>query len=337
MSYPQVLDIRSATFVVPCLNEADNISAILERIRAIQNRDPLTEYHLMLVDDGSTDETLMLMRQAHKADPRVRYLSLSRNFGSHQAIEAGLNQVRTDAAVILSADLQDDPELVVEMLTHARSGAEVVIGTRRSRSDSRLARLGAKWFYWLFNSISDVRLPEKGVDFILLTRRPLEFIRNHSEPNVNLFVLMLWPGFRSAVIYYPRGPRVRGKSKWTFAKRLNLALDSFFGFSSVPLRLITTLGLVMSGGAFTYGLSVSVRALIFGSPVQGWPTLAAIITFGFGITFLALGIIAEYLLRILDFVRARPRYVITEVDSAATVSSTTKHSEAFKNSQSPNF
>ena len=315
--------LKSVTFIVPCLNEADNIPAILDRIEAIQHRDAQTEYHLMLVDDGSTDETLAVMRQAHTSYSFVHYVSLSRNFGSHAAIEAGLTQVQTDAAVILSADLQDDPDLVMEMLAHARDGAEVVIGTRSSRKDSWLARQGAKVFYWLFNRIGDVRLPEGGVDFVLLTRRPIDFIRSHGEPNVNIFILMLWPGFRSKRIYYHRSARTRGKSKWTFSKRLRLALDSFFGFSAAPLRLITFLGLIMSGGAFAYGMFIFLKTLLFGSPVEGWPTLAAVIAFCFGITFLALGIMAEYILRILDLVRNRPRYVTVETDSdsAANISS----------------
>jgi dolichol-phosphate mannosyltransferase len=323
------ISVNSLTFVVPCLNESDNIPLIISRINAIKKRDPLTDYDLMLVDDGSTDDTLAVMRQAHGEYPFVHYVSLSRNFGSHAAIEAGLSQVQTDAAVILSADLQDDPDLVMEMLAHARNGAEVVIGTRSSRKDSWLARQGAKLFYWLFNRIGAVKLPEGGVDFVLLTRRTIEFIRSHGEPNVNIFILMLWPGFRSKRIYYHRSARTRGKSKWTFSKRLRLALDSFFGFSAAPLQLITFLGLIMSGGAFAYGVFVFLKTLVFGSPVEGWPTLAAVIAFGFGITFLALGIMAEYILRILDFVRNRPRYVTVETDSDSAVNISSQESKRY--------
>lgn len=307
--------VNSLTFIVPCLNEAENIQLIINRIDAIKQKDVWTDYQLMLVDDGSTDETRNVMRQACASYSFVHYISLSRNFGSHAAIEAGLNQVQTDAAVILSADLQDDPDLVMEMLAFARNGAEVVIGTRSSRKDSWLARQGAKLFYWLFNKIGDVQLPEGGVDFVLLTRRPIDFIREHCEPNVNIFILMLWPGFRSQRIYYHRSARTRGKSKWTFSKRLRLALDSFFGFSAAPLRMITFLGLIMSSGSFAYGVFIFLKALILGSPVEGWPTLIAFVAFGFGITFLALGVMAEYILRILDFVRNRPRYLSVETDS----------------------
>lgn len=311
----ETVSVKSLTFIVPCLNEAENIQIIINRIDAIKQKDILTDYQLMLIDDGSTDETLTVMRQAHASYPYVHYVSLSRNFGSHAAIEAGLNQVQTDAAVILSADLQDDPDLVMEMLACARNGAEVVIGTRRSRKDSWIAHQGAKLFYWLFNKIGDVQLPEGGVDFVLLTKRPIDFIRHHCEPNVNIFILMLWPGFRSQRIYYHRSARTRGKSKWTFSKRLRLALDSFFGFSAAPLRLITFLGLMMSSGSFAYGVFIFLKALTLGSPVEGWPTLVAFVAFGFGITFLALGIIAEYILRILEFVRNRPRYLSVETDS----------------------
>ena len=317
----QTIPVKSLTFIVPCLNEADNIPAIVERIENLQKGDPATDYYLLLVDDGSTDETLDVMRQLQTKHSFINYVSLSRNFGSHAAIEAGLNYVQTDAAVILSADLQDDPDLVLEMLDLARNGAEVVIGKRRSRQDRWLARQGSKLFYWLFNRIGDVKVPEGGVDFILLTRRPIEFICHHSEPNVNIFVLMLWPGFRSATLYYRRVARQRGQSKWTFPKRLRLALDSFFGFSATPLRLITLCGLVMSSTAFAYGVFILLRALLLGSSVQGWSSLVSLVTFGFGITFLALGILAEYLLRILDFVRGRPRYVIVETATDSLVKS----------------
>jgi dolichol-phosphate mannosyltransferase len=238
---------------------------------------------------------------------------LTRNFGSHIAWLAGVDHCQTDAAVFIPADLQKNPSLVKTMLAHVSKGAEVVIGRHKKKKTSFMTRWLASFFYFIFALVGNVTLPSGGTDFILITRRPIQFLRENREYDVNIFMLLLWPGFRSATFEYSEEKRFRGKSKWTFRKRVSLAIDSFFGFSSVPLKMITRTGIVLASGSFIFVLYIVVETSILGSPVPGFPTLVAIITFGFGITFLALGMIAEYLSQVLSFSRGRPMYLISEI------------------------
>ena len=307
-------EIKSLSFIVPCLNEEENIPEFVKQVHALQAQNYSIKYEMIFVDDGSHDKSLKILRELSKKHNHIRYISLTRNFGSHIALLAGVDHCQTDAAVFIPADLQKNPSLVKTMLEHVSKGAEIVIGRQKKKKTGLMTRWLASFFYFVFELVGNVTLPSGGTDFVLITRRPIQFLRKNREYDGNIFMLLLWPGFRSATFEYSEEKRFRGKSKWTFRKRISLAIDSFFGFSSVPLKMITRTGIVLASGSFIFVLYIVVETSILGSPVPGFPTLVAIITFGFGITFLALGMIAEYLSQVLSFSRGRPMYLISETN-----------------------
>ena len=307
-------EIKSLSFIVPCLNEEENIPEFVKQVHALQAQNYSIKYEMIFVDDGAHDKSLKILRELSKKHNHIRYISLTRNFGSHIALLAGVDHCQTDAAVFIPADLQKNPSLVKTMLAHVSKGAEVVIGRHKKKKTSFMTRWLASFFYFVFELVGNVTLPSGGTDFILITRRPIQFLRENREYDVNIFMLLLWPGFRSATFEYSEEKRFQGKSKWTFRKRISLAIDSFFGFSSAPLKMITRTGIVLASGSFIFVLYIVVETSILGSPVPGFPTLVAIITFGFGITFLALGMIAEYLSQVLSFSRGRPMYLVSEIN-----------------------
>jgi polyisoprenyl-phosphate glycosyltransferase len=309
-------EIKSLSFIVPCLNEEENISEFVKRIQPLQSQKPSIEYEIIFVDDGSQDKTLAILRELSQTHNHIHYVSLTRNFGSHLAMLAGVDHCQTDAAVFIPVDLQNDPALVNTMLEHSHNGAEIVIGQCKKGTTGFLTRWLASTFYYIFDLVSNIKLPSGGTDFILITQRPIQFLRKNREYDVNIFMLLLWPGFKSATFEYLEGKRHRGKSKWTMSKKINLAVDSFFGFSSAPLKLITRTGIVLASGSFLFVLYIVVETMVLGTPVPGFPTLAATTTFGFGITFLALGIISEYLSQVLSFVRGRPLYLTSETNQS---------------------
>ncbi|PIQ95653.1 MAG: hypothetical protein COV67_13770, partial [Nitrospinae bacterium CG11_big_fil_rev_8_21_14_0_20_56_8] len=271
-------ELRSVSFIVPCLNEEANLPPFVECVEEIRKSDPATEYHIIFVNDGSTDNTLEVVRRLSRERPHVYYVSLTRNFGSHLALQAGVDICQTDAAVFVAVDLQNDPRLVFEMLGYAREGAEIVIGRRREKKAGWLTRALASGFYFLFNLVGDVKLPPGGTDFVLIGRMAIEFLQKNREHHVNIFMLLLWPGFTSKTFEYAGQKRRMGRSKWTLIKRVRLAMDSFFGFSTGPLRLITLIGSLLASGSFLYMLYIVIETLILGTPVPGFPTLVTIVS-----------------------------------------------------------
>jgi polyisoprenyl-phosphate glycosyltransferase len=304
--------IKSLSFIVPCLNEEENISEFIKRIQPFQKQNPSLKYEIIFVDDGSQDKTLTTLRELSRTNSHVRYVSLTRNFGSHLAMLAGLDSAATDAVIFIPCDHQGEPELINQMIKIAKEGAEIVIGERINKKPQIINRFLSWGFYFLFNQVGDVRLPAGGSDFFLITERPIEFLRKNKEYNVNIFMLLLWPGFKCKTLECGLPPRKSGKTKWTFKKRFRLAMDSFFGFSVLPLRLITLAGIIFSTSSFLFFSYTIVNYFYLGTPVPGIPTVVCTITFGFGCIFLALGIIAEYLFRVLDFSRNRSLFVISE-------------------------
>ena len=211
-------EIKSLSFIVPCLNEEENIPEFVKQVHALQAQNYSIKYEMIFVDDGSHDKSLKILRELSKKHNHIRYISLTRNFGSHIALLAGVDHCQTDAAVFIPADLQKNPSLVKTMLEHVSKGAEVVIGRHKKEKTGLMARWLASFFYLVFDLVGNVTLPSGGTDFILITRRPIQFLRENREYDVNIFMLLLWPGFRSATFEYSEEKRFRGKSKWTFRK-----------------------------------------------------------------------------------------------------------------------
>lgn len=313
MSENPALDDR-LTVVVAAFNEADSLPLLQPRIaRAL---DTVREEHdidgrVLYVDDGSADATWPVLQALALADPRIALLRLSRNFGKELALTAGLDRVEHGAALILDADGQDPPELIPQFVARWRQGYDDVYGTRLVREgEGWLKRATAHAFYRLIGRLSKTPIPADTGDFRLLSPRALDALRQLRERHRFMKGLFGWVGFNRISLPYHRGPRLAGASKFNFWRLWNLALEGITSFSTAPLRLATYLGLLTACFAFAYGIWVIAKALLWGDPVQGWPTMMAVILFLGGVQLIALGLIGEYLGRLYEESKRRPLYLV---------------------------
>lgn len=300
------------SFVIPVLNEADTLDALHQRLAStMAMMDGPCE--VVLVDDGSTDGSFEVMRRLHERDPRVRVVRLSRNFGHQAALTAGLDHARGQAAILLDADLQDPPEVAVDLAEKWREGYAVVYAVRRSRAgETWVKRNTARWFYRLLDRVSDVRIPLDSGDFRLVDRKAIDAVRDMPEHRRYLRGMFAWVGFDQAPVHYEREPRHSGRTKFTTGKMLRFAADGVLSFSTVPLRLTLAIGFVLSIASIAYALfAVSLR-LIDAYTVPGWASMVAGITFLGGLQLLVLGVIGQYVALIHDEVKRRPLYLVRD-------------------------
>jgi glycosyltransferase involved in cell wall biosynthesis len=300
------------TVVVAVFNEADSLPLLHPRIVAALDALPGIDGRLLYVDDGSRDATWSVLRSLAE-DPRVSLLRLSRNFGKEAALTAGLDLVDEGAALILDGDGQDPPELIGEFVAKWREGYDDVYGTRLEREGERwLKRVTAHAFYRVIGLISKTPIPADTGDFRLLSPRALAALRQLRERHRFMKGLFGWVGFRRTSIEYHREPRVAGDSKFNFWRLWNFALEGITSFSTAPLRLATYLGLLTALVAFAFGVWVVIKALIWGDPVAGYPTMMSVILFLGGVQLIALGLIGEYLGRLYEESKQRPLYLVDE-------------------------
>ena len=299
------------TIVVPAYNESSVLDAFHARALAVLDGLGLAG-RLLYVDDGSRDNTWDLIR-GYCADPRVTGLRLSRNFGKEAALTAGLDAVTEGAAVVIDADLQDPPELIPALIEQWQAGYDVVYATRSARAgESRLKRFTAAAFYRTMERLSNTPLPRDTGDFRLLSRRALDALGTLRERQRFMKGLFAWIGFRQTAIRYQRDPRLAGETKWNYWRLTQLAIEGITSFSSAPLRLATWIGVAAAALSFVYGVWVFTKALIWGDPVRGYPTLMVVILFLGGVQVLALGVIGEYLGRNYTETKQRPLYFVQE-------------------------
>jgi glycosyltransferase involved in cell wall biosynthesis len=307
------------TVVVPAFNEAVVLDAFHQRLVRVLDALPL-DSAVLYVDDGSTDGTWALIERLLASDGRVRALKLSRNFGKEAALTAGLDHVVEGAAVAIDADLQDPPELIPDLVAHWRAGFDVVYATRSARAgETRLKRLTAAGFYRAMERFSDTPLPRDTGDFRLLSRRALDALARLRERQRFMKGLFAWIGYRQTAVHYQREARQAGRSKWNYWRLTQLAVEGITSFSTAPLRLATWVGLGSSMLTFVYGVWVLTKALIWGDPVRGYPTLMLVILFLGGVQLLALGVIGEYLGRSYAESKQRPLYFVEEERLAAGI------------------
>lgn len=302
------------TVVAPACNEADVLPTFHARLAATL-ADTGMDCRVLYVDDGSDDATWTIIEQTAAADSRVSGLRLSRNFGKEAALTAGLDHVTADAdaAVIIDTDLQDPPELIPQLIEAWRAGHDVVYATRGARhGETALKRFTAAAFYRLMNRVSDTCIPRDTGDYRLLSRRALDALRRLPERQRFMKGLFAWIGFSQVGVTYERAPRTRGHSKWTYWRLWNLALEGITSFSTAPLRLATIGGGLTSMAAFGFGLWVLVKALIWGDPVHGYPTIMVVMLFLGGMQLLALGVIGEYIGRTYIETKQRPLYYVEQ-------------------------
>ena len=299
------------SIIIPVLNETQGLNALLERVTPILDR--LGTWEIVFIDDGSTDGTLAALKRIHEADPRIKAVSFSRNFGKEIAIAAGLRYVRGDAAIIMDADLQHPPEIIEEFVAKWRAGYQVVYGVRLDRAtDGPFRRFYSRSFYRLFNTLSKSDIPEGAGDFRLLDRRAVNAMNALDESSRFNKGLFSWIGFRSIGVPYAVADRAHGSSRWSFRTLLRFALDGLTSFSTLPLRVWSLLGLAISLTAFASALVYLSRTLLFGTDVPGYPSLIISVMIFAGVQLISLGVIGEYLGRVYEEVKGRPLCIVAE-------------------------
>lgn len=301
------------TVLVAAFNEADALPLLHPRIVAALDAVPGLEGRVLYVDDGSTDGTWEALSRIARDDPRVALLRLSRNFGKEAALTAGLDRIDDGAALILDADGQDPPELIGAFVAKWREGFDDVHGTRVARAGEGIVkRSTAHAFYRVMGRLSRTPIPADTGDFRLLSPRAVAALRQLRERHRFMKGLFGWVGFRQVAIPYERDARIAGGSKFNLWKLWNFALEGITSFSTAPLRLATYLGLATALLAFVYGVWIVLKALLWGDPVAGWPSMMAVILFLGGTQLIALGLIGEYLGRLYEESKQRPLYLVDQ-------------------------
>lgn len=304
--------------VIPIFNEEEILPELLRRLTVVLAKlDGSAE--LIFVDDGGTDRSLEILRAYHEQDERICYLSLARNFGHQTAVTAGLNFARGQAVIVLDGDLQDPPELIPNMIEKWRQGCQIVYALRRQRrKESWLKRFSARVFYRVLRKLASVDIPADTGDFCLLDRSVVDVLNGMPERNRYVRGLRAWIGFRQTAVPFDRDPRYAGEPKYTFRKSLGLAVNSIVGFSIVPLRLATYLGLLAAGGATLMALTVLYwRIFQPHTPVAGYTIIAMAYFFLGAVQLICMGVLGEYIGRIYDEVKERPLYTIREIGGVA--------------------
>jgi glycosyltransferase involved in cell wall biosynthesis len=302
--------------VVPIYGNEESLPDLLEQMAALHQRCP--EVEGIFVVDGSPDNSYALLRLRLPAMPfRSTLVSLTRNFGSHAAIRAGMGAVNADTFAVLAADLQQPVSSVDQFFNALDGGADIVIGERASRDDRWTSRVAADLFWMLYRRFVDRRIPRGGVDSFACTRQVREVLLSLPEASSNLIALLFWVGFRRAAVSYPRGARKSGRSGWTLARRLRYAFDTVFAFSDLPITVMMTTGVLGIGAAVAFGALLLVARLTHSIEVPGYTAIMLAVLFSFSTLVLGLGIIGGYVWRISESTKGRPSYLVSSVEQIA--------------------
>jgi len=273
----------------------------------------LEQYELVFVDDGSLDQSFSILKEIQSKDANVMLVKLSRNFGSHAAILAGLIHSTGDCAVMKTADLQEPSSMILEMFQKWKDGNNVVLAIRKDRQEPWLQIFLSNLYYKLMRRIAIKTMPDGGFDCFLIDRKVIKVLEMMDEKNSTIMGQILWAGFKTDMIYYTRLKREKGKSRWTLSKKIKLFVDSILAFSYFPIRFISTIGIVTFFGTIIWLLYILYAKFFIGIEVEGWTTLMITSLFFYGLILLTLGIIGEYLWRTFDAARQRPSFIIEEL------------------------
>jgi dolichol-phosphate mannosyltransferase len=304
---------RLVSLIVPLFNESAVIEQLLTRIGSLVESEPGYRWEILFADDGSTDDSVAKIVEHHsKAGARIRLLRLSRNFGHQAALTAGLMAARGDAIVLLDADLQDPPELIGSFLRKFEEGYDVVYGVRQTREGDASNNFAYKMFYRLFRRVAEIPIPLDAGDFGLMSKKVASLVIAMPESDIFLRGLRSWVGFRQIGVPYERPARAAGATKYSFNKLLRLAASAFFGFSFLPLRIATSLGLITVFLALCYTVFAVCAALFFQSAPRGWASVVGVVSFIGGAQLVCIGILGEYIGRIYKQTLGRPLFIVAE-------------------------
>ena len=306
--------MKKVTILIPCYNEEASLPRLFEALAQLMGSNANYDWEVLFVNDGSRDATLQLIREIRQKDPRICYIDLSRNFGKEAAMLAGFDHARGDCMVIMDADLQHPPSIIPEMLKYWEEGYEDVYARRKTRGkESWLRKRLSLTYYSLLQKSTRVEvLPNVG-DFRLLDRKCIDALRQLRETERYTKGMYCWIGFRKKEILFEQGDRIAGQSSWNMHSLFNLAIDGITSFTTAPLRIATLLGLSVSLLAFLYMCYILVKTIVWGDPVQGFPTLMVAILFLGGVQLICIGIIGEYIGRIFNETKGRPVYFVNDV------------------------
>lgn len=309
---------KAITILIPAYNEEQVLDTLYTRLKKLADSAPHYDFEFLFVNDGSRDQTLEIIQSFAQADTRISYINLSRNFGKEIAMIAGIDHVKSDALVIIDADLQDPPELIPEMIKYWEEGYDDVYARRSSRKgESWFKKLTSTAFYRVLQHTTHIEIQRDTGDFRLLDRRCIDAIKQLRENQRYTKGFFSWIGYKKKEITYVRDPRAAGTTKWNYFKLINLAIDGIVSFTTAPLRISTIFGMLVSVLAFLYIIVIVARVLIYGIDVGGYASLMAAILFLGGVQLLSLGIIGEYVGRIFNETKNRPLYLIEHYHSGA--------------------
>ena len=305
-------DFMKVSIVIPVYYNEENLKPLYEDICSKLYSQKEYEWELVMVNDGSGDQSFDVMKDLAAQDDRIKIISLSRNFGSHAACLCGLSKSTGDCAVIKAADLQEPTELILDMVESWRQGNNVVLACREGREESKRQIGFANLYYWMVRKTSLPTMPKNGFDIYLLDRKVINVLDALDEKNSAITGQILWSGFRTGIVSYTRKAREIGTSRWTLKKKIRLVSDTLFSFSTLPIRMLEIVGVFSFVASIVWAIIVLVSKVIGDIAVQGWTTLFIFVLFSFGITMISLGILGEYIWRTFDASRKRPPYIIED-------------------------
>ena len=307
--------MKKISILIPCYNEEKSLPLLYPELVKLMDGMPAYEWELMFVNDGSADGTLQEIKRLRAKDQRVNYVDLSRNFGKENAMLAGFDHVTGDCMVIIDADLQHPPTLIPEMVKWWEEGYDDVYAKRKSRGkESWLRKRLSLEFYKILQRSSRFEVLKNVGDFRLLDRCCINALKSLRESERYTKGMYSWIGFKKKELEFVQADRVAGESSWNYRQLFSFAIDGITSFTSAPLRISTVVGFIVSMCAFLYMIYVFFKAVLFGEPVQGYPTLVILILFLGGIQLLSLGIIGEYIGRIYNETKNRPDYIVREIN-----------------------
>ncbi|MGN0356161.1 MAG: glycosyltransferase family 2 protein [Muricoprocola sp.] len=304
------------SIIVPCFNEEETLAIFYRETKKVIDNDLKMDYEMILIDDGSKDGTLSVMKSLAEADHCVKYISFSRNFGKEAAMYAGLVHAKGEYVTIMDADLQDPPSLLPQMVEILETEDYDSVATRRvtRQGESVVRSFFAKQFYKIMNRISDAEIEDGARDFRLMKRKMVDAVVSMTEYNRFSKGIFGWIGFKTYWLPYENVERVAGNTKWSFWKLFRYAIDGLVNFSQAPLYMASWFGIGMTGVSFLALIGIIVRKLIFGDPVAGWPSLVCIIIFIGGIQLFCMGVMGQYIAKIYMETKDRPHYIIAETN-----------------------
>ncbi len=304
--------VKLLSVLIPVFNEEDCISMLYEKLDTV-SKSLSCNCEFLFINDGSTDATLQILKDIQFKDKRVCIVDLSRNYGKEIAMTAGLDYLKGDTLVIVDADLQDNPELLLQMVQEIEKGYDDVYAQRTSRKgETWFKKLSSHWYYRILASMSSVAIQKDTGDFRMLSSKAIRALRQFGENERNMKGLFSFIGFKKKAIYYERDQRHAGKSKWNYFKLFNLAIHGITAFSVKPLRMISITGIVISIVSFVFLLKILFKAYYYGDPVAGYPSIMSTILFLGGLQLLSIGVLGEYLGIIFSETKKRPIYFINE-------------------------